>query len=154
MTVRNGGLDRRWGRRRLGPGQELSGSELSRAILVDLLELLGRTAPSLRVLVHPLWSQGRATHPSLAGPAWPCSGTPYFPLACQPPSPAQQLVLRTNRPSLAGALARPRKAWVSFDTVRPGGMARQPPPPPPKGCTGSGSAWDSVEGWGRVDRIL
>ena len=42
---------------------------------------------------------------------------PRFPLPCQPPSPAQRLVLRTNRPSLAGALARPQKAWVSFDTA-------------------------------------
>ena len=103
---------------------------------------------------------------------------PRFPLPCQHPSPAQRLVLRTNRPSLAGALARPQKAWVSFNTAGPEGMARQTPtpppqkawvsfntagpegmarqtpPPPPKGCTDSGPAWDSVEGCGGVDRIL
>lgn len=71
---------------------------------------------------------------------------PRFPLPCQPPSPAQRLVLRTNRPSLAGALARPQKAWVSFDTAGLEGMARQTPPPPPKGCTGCRPAQDSVEG--------
>ena len=37
VTMRNGGLDWEWGRRRLGPGQELGGSEPSRAIL-DLLK--------------------------------------------------------------------------------------------------------------------
>lgn len=46
---------------------------------------------------------------------------PRFPLPCQPPSPAQQLVLRTNCPSLAGAVARPRKACVSFNTAGPAG---------------------------------
>ncbi|DAA21815.1 TPA: p53-induced protein-like [Bos taurus] len=110
----------------------------------------GGTALSLRALVHPLRSHGRAAHPSLAGLAWPCSSAHASPFhASIPPLLSAWVSFNTAGPE---GMARqtppppPQKAWVSFNTAGPEGVARQTPPPPPKGCTDSGPAWDSVEG--------
>lgn len=94
--------------------------------------------------------------PQLGWPGPALLRHPRFPLPCQPPSPAQRLVLRTNRPSLAGAVARPRKACVSFNTAGPAGArpARHQHHLPKAALAPGlpGTRWRGAAGWTRFYR--